>query len=80
MFIITYICIDRGLELVCVLVVVLAGVRHDPVENGLLLLQLALLVILLGGELDQVRLRHLEGNPSYKLSNCAMKLICSFRS
>ena len=64
MSIITYICIDRGLELVGVLVVVLAGVRHDPVENGLLLLQLALLVVLLGGELDQVSLRHLEIYPS----------------
>ena len=80
MSIITYICIDRGLELVGVLVVVLAGVRHDPVENGLLLLQLALLVVLLGGKLDQVRLRHLESNPSYKLSNRAVKLICSLRS
>ena len=58
--IITYICIDRWLELVCVLVVVLAGVGHDPVEDGLLLLQLPLLVVLLGGQLDQVSLCHLE--------------------
>ena len=60
MSIITYICIDRGLELVCVLVVVLAGVGHDPVKDGLLLLQLPLLVVLLGCELEQIRLRHLE--------------------
>ena len=60
MSIITYICIDRWLELVGVLVIVLAGVGHDPVEDGLLLLQLPLLVVLLGGQLDQVSLRHLE--------------------
>ena len=30
---ITYICIDRRLELVCLLVVVLTGVGHDPVKD-----------------------------------------------
>ena len=58
--IITYICIDGRLELLGVLVVVLAGVGHDAVEDGPLLLQLLLPVIRLGGELQQVRLRHLD--------------------
>ena len=43
---ITYICIDRRLELVCLLVVVLTSVGHDPVKYGLLLLKLFLFVIL----------------------------------
>ena len=58
--IITYICIDGRLELLGVLVVVLTGVGHDAVEDGPLLLQLLLPVIRLGGELQQVRLRHLD--------------------
>ena len=48
MSIITYICIDRWLELVCVLVVVLTGVGHYPVKHGPLSLLLSLLVILSG--------------------------------
>ena len=52
--------VDVVAVVVGVLVVVLAGVGHDPVEDGLLLLQLPLLVVLLGGQLDQVSLCHLE--------------------
>ena len=62
---ITYICIDRRLELVGFLVVVLTGVGHDSVEDCSLFLQLLLFIILLGGELDQVCLINLKPQQRY---------------
>ena len=67
--IITYICINWGQELVGVLVVVLTGVGHDPVEHGLLLLLFSLLIVLASCLLYQVDFGHLNNVLEMLLTN-----------